>query len=33
VDFNKNYFDIFGLPVDYAVDLDLLAARVPDGTD
>jgi len=27
VDFNKNYFEIFGLPVDYAVDLDLLADR------
>jgi molecular chaperone HscB len=27
VDFNKNYFDIFGLPVDYAVDQELLADR------
>lgn len=27
MDFNKNYFDIFGLPVDYAVDQELLADR------
>lgn len=27
MDFNKNYFEIFGLPVDYAVDLKLLDDR------
>lgn len=27
MDFNQNYFEIFGLPVDYSVDLDLLADR------
>jgi molecular chaperone HscB len=30
VDFNKNYFEIFGLPVDYAVDLELLDDRFLD---
>jgi molecular chaperone HscB len=30
VDFNKNYFEIFGLPVDYAVDQGLLADRFLD---
>ncbi|MDC0067907.1 Fe-S protein assembly co-chaperone HscB [Gammaproteobacteria bacterium] len=30
MDFNKNYFEIFGLPVDYAVDLELLADRFLD---
>lgn len=27
VDFNQNYFEIFGLPVDFNVDADLLADR------
>ena len=30
MDFNKNYFEIFGLPVDYAVDLELLGDRFLD---
>ena len=30
MDFNKNYFEIFGLPVDYAVDLELLDDRFLD---
>ena len=30
MDFNKNYFEIFGLPVDYAVDQGLLADRFLD---
>jgi molecular chaperone HscB len=30
VDFNKNYFEIFGLPVNYAVDQELLADRFLD---
>jgi molecular chaperone HscB len=30
VDFNKNYFEIFGLPVSYAVDQELLADRFLD---
>jgi molecular chaperone HscB len=30
VDFNKNYFEIFGLPIDYTVDLDILADRFLD---
>ena len=27
MDFNQNYFEIFGLPIDYLIDLDLLADR------
>lgn len=30
MDFNKNYFEIFGLPVDYAVAEELLADRFLD---
>jgi molecular chaperone HscB len=30
VDFNKNYFEMFGLPVDYALDQGLLADRFLD---
>ena len=30
MDFNKNYFEIFGLPVNYAVDQELLADRFLD---
>ena len=30
MDFNKNYFEIFGLPVDYTVDLELLDDRFLD---
>jgi molecular chaperone HscB len=30
VDFNKNYFEMFGLPVEYAVDQGLLADRFLD---
>jgi len=30
VDLNKNYFEIFGLPVNYAVDQELLADRFLD---
>ena len=30
MDFNKNYFEIFGLPVDYAVDQELLGDRFLD---
>ena len=30
MDFNKNYFEIFGLPVDYTVDQELLADRFLD---
>jgi molecular chaperone HscB len=27
VDFNQNYFEIFGLPINFGVDIDLLADR------
>ena len=30
MDFNKNYFEIFGLPVNYTVDQELLADRFLD---
>ena len=30
MDFNKNYFEIFGLPVDFAVDQGILADRFLD---